>query len=547
MRRAARLRRRRRPAHRRVDVGPHHRLRPRRHRAPRRPVPARPHPARRSPPPAADAARLRPVPSTTARWSSGRRPTCRTDPLAAAARRCRRRARRPAHRADDPDRTSPPARPPLPEPVARRSPATCSRDLLATGPGLVAVWEGLDQAGVVERWIPEWAAVRSPPAAQRRAPAHRRPAPHRDRRARRAAWCAASRRPDLLLLAALLHDIGKVPGAHDHSATGAPLADSRAAGGWASPTPTARPSCGWCASTSPSSTWPPVATTRTRRRSTRALGRRRRLGDDLRPAARPHRGRRVRRRAQGLDRLAGHAARQRAHQACRAALDRAHPRRRPLVAEPIETLVLGRDDLDRIASGEPCVVVSSPRRAYRIDVFDRDRLGLFADTAGLLAAHGLVVRTAILRTIDGVAANEWHVETPSGETPHDRRIVRGLERRRAGRPRAARACWSGGASSRGSEPAASGSPARRAPGRAAARPTTATVIEVRAQDRPGLLHELGHRASPGRVCRCAPPTSPRMPGRPSTRSTSPSSVVGRCRRPGSRRRSPMVIDTCDAD
>ena len=55
--------------------------------------------------------------------------------------------------------------------------------------------------------------------------------------------------------------------------------------------------------------------------------------------------------------------------------------------------------------------------SYRIDIADRDRLGLFADTAGLLAAEGLVVRTAVLRTVDGVAVNEWHVESPSGNEP----------------------------------------------------------------------------------------------------------------------------------
>ena len=64
--------------------------------------------------------------------------------------------------------------------------------------------------------------------------------------------------------------------------------------------------------------------------------------------------------------------------------------------------------------------------AYRIDVFDRDRLGLFADTAGLLAAYGMVVRTARVRTQEGIAANQWQVESPGGDAPDAVGIARGL-------------------------------------------------------------------------------------------------------------------------
>ncbi|HET8769104.1 MAG TPA: ACT domain-containing protein, partial [Pedococcus sp.] len=121
-----------------------------------------------------------------------------------------------------------------------------------------------------------------------------------------------------------------------------------------------------------------------------------------------------------------------------------------------------------------------------------DRLGLFADTAGLLAAHGLVVRTAILRTVDGVAANEWHVESPSGEAPQAERIARGLERLATG-DRAPL-----GLLERRRQFAArpSGESGTGSPGQARAlvvphASEDATVIEVRAQDRPGLLHDLG--------------------------------------------------------
>jgi [protein-PII] uridylyltransferase len=88
---------------------------------------------------------------------------------------------------------------------------------------MVDVWEACDRHGLIERWLPEWGRVRSLP---------QRNAVHRftvDRHLVEAAAAAAAHtrrvsRPDLLLLGALLHDIGKgLPG--DHSVVGARIAD----------------------------------------------------------------------------------------------------------------------------------------------------------------------------------------------------------------------------------------------------------------------------------------------------------------------------------
>lgn len=94
--------------------------------------------------------------------------------------------------------------------------------LLGSGPAMVTVWEALDQCGVITPLIPGWDVVRSAP---------QRNALHRytvDRHLVETAVQASALtrnvdRPDLLLVGALLHDIGKAR-VGDHSEVGAALA-----------------------------------------------------------------------------------------------------------------------------------------------------------------------------------------------------------------------------------------------------------------------------------------------------------------------------------
>ncbi len=114
---------------------------------------------------------------------------------------------------------------PMPEPWPR-----AARDalvsLLGAGRPAIPVWEALDQADIWSRLMPEWSVVRSAP---QRNPVHRftvdrhlvetavQSGPHTRR----------VDRPDLLLVGALLHDIGKGR-AGDHTEVGIGLVPAMA-------------------------------------------------------------------------------------------------------------------------------------------------------------------------------------------------------------------------------------------------------------------------------------------------------------------------------
>ncbi|TYK48512.1 HD domain-containing protein [Actinomadura decatromicini] len=354
--------------------------------------------------------------------------------------------------------------------------------LLGAGPAAIGVWEALDQAGLVVRLLPEWEHVRNRP---QRNPVHRFTVDRHlvETAAGAAALTREVARPDLLLVGALLHDIGKGrPG--DHSTSGAVIARDIAA------------YLGF-----PDEDVRVLETVVRHHLLLPETATRRDLDDPMT----------VRAMAEALSAVPG---RERETLDILAAL---------AVADGIATgpaawgawkagLVaeLARRAAAALSGGTPPAPVLDPAHlalarhdgaavrviGSRVTIAAPDRPGLLWRAAGVLALHRLAVKTA--RTIsstpgedraDGTAVLDFTAVPEFGTPPDPAALEADLRRMLADRLDVADRLERRSRSTRPPRPGLTVPPPRVAIVDDASR--TATVVEVRAHDRPGLLWRIG--------------------------------------------------------
>jgi [protein-PII] uridylyltransferase len=127
-------------------------------------------------------------------------------------------------------------------------------------------------------------------------------------------------------------------------------------------------------------------------------------------------------------------------------------------------------------------------RAGEVTVVTHDHLGLLGTVAGVLSLHRVLVRAATVESIADRAVSVWLVEPEFGALPDPVRLREDLRRALSGGLDVAARL----ASREAAYPARPGVPVPE-PSVAVldGASDTATVIEVRAHDRPTLLHRIG--------------------------------------------------------
>jgi [protein-PII] uridylyltransferase len=358
--------------------------------------------------------------------------------------------------------------------------------MLATGHNVLPVWEALDLAGVVARWIPGWPTISARPQHN---PVHLFTVDRHSIQTVAEAQRGLTQveRPDLLLLACLFHDIGKgVDGGARHAAIGAPIAR------------------GLVEQLGVLGDDADVIELLVREHLTLVdLATRR---DHADPATIEALSRAVDGRAEVLNLLRqlteadARAAGPAAWTPWRAQLvhDLASRVDGMLVGEPVEPPGGELVDVGLARSvrldGVPRIRLESKPGGSQLVIAAPDRLGLFSDTAGLLVAHGISVRSAALRTVDGVAVNTWRIDqTSAKDVPDLAFLVQELQRLESGddamlgavRRREART-----QSRHSADPHVAVVPNAS---------ETAAVVEVRRADRTGLLYALGQALTTERL------------------------------------------------
>lgn len=360
---------------------------------------------------------------------------------------------------------------PVPWPPAARDAFV---SLLGAGKAMIPVWESLDQAGVIGELLPHWEVIRSAPQHN---PVHRHTV---DRHLLEAAVQAteltrAVARPDLLLVAALLHDVGKGRIGVPHSELGAKLvADIGAHMGFSAE------DC-------------EVLVNLTRNHLLLSeTATRRDLSDPATISAVVN----VVRDAQFLELL---DALTQADAIATGPLAWT-PWKRSLVGDLVyrvrgelagatvpEPPLLTDVQLSLAAGPGVRVLMQQHDSGWEIAVGAPDRVGLLGQVAGVLAMHRLAVRSALTVSVHDRAVEVWQVEPLFGDPPEVERLREDIRRALAGHldvsaRLARREAENDGTGIQTSPPRVEvvhGASAR------------ATVLEVRAHDAPGLLHRIG--------------------------------------------------------